>query len=370
MELLTWQNICPQCLVVHYITGISQTLCTWYSHVTRLYLSIAKILPLQPMRKSWNKAELRKWSKGDNIGWICGGVNHVRSLKWLAISTCSPHGLFHKVVMNYDIDSMLLVWHGLYDADNVLTSTPCWFAMDSMTWSIGLRPRVESERSIPWLTTSCRLDVHNTIIHIISSQSKKINFQWIFNITIFIICNVFHHPQFDHRRGDKTVMSLWGDPSRRGQWKTNLNPERSNEHSTGRVNIKQPSSSSPFSLDQLKILTFSDKNAIDWNTNIIWFGNVSEYNNKNCLVFEKQQRIWYLNIIKVSTIWIYSNSKLFAHTPGVRIYKCTDRMDWDGSLGGVGYRASLMICFHFWEMRMLRTESHASMQGDEKVSLR
>ena len=183
-------------------------------------------------------------SKGDRIGWICGicGVNHVKARNgWPAL-----HGLLHEVVMNYDIDSMLLVWHGLYDADNVLTSTPCWFAMDSMTWSIGLRPRVESERSIPWLTTSCRLDVHNTIIHIISSQLRKINFQWIFNITIFIICNVFHHPQFDHRRGDKTVMSLWGDPSRQGQWKTNLNPERSNEHSTRRVNIKQPSLSSPF----------------------------------------------------------------------------------------------------------------------------
>ena len=189
-----------------------------------------------------------------------------QSQKWLTSSTCSPHGLFHKVVMNYDIDSMLLVWHGLYDADNVLTSTPCWFAMDSMTWSIGLRPRVESERSIPWLTTSCRLDVHNTIIHIkfISSQLRKIYFQWIFNTNIFIICNVFHHPQFDHRRGDKTVMSLWGDPSRRGQWKTNSNPKRSNEHSTRRVNIKQLSSSSPFSLDQLKMLTFRFVTKLPW----------------------------------------------------------------------------------------------------------
>ena len=38
---------------VHYITGISQTLpLVRYSHVTRMYLSIGKILPLQPMRKS------------------------------------------------------------------------------------------------------------------------------------------------------------------------------------------------------------------------------------------------------------------------------------------------------------------------------
>ena len=97
-------NICPQCLL-HYITGISQ-LCEWhgYSHVTRMYLWIARILRLQPMRKIETKQN-----------WVCQAK--VAKLLDLWSQSCQSQNstprwsVLGGVVMNYDIDSMLFVWY-------------------------------------------------------------------------------------------------------------------------------------------------------------------------------------------------------------------------------------------------------------------
>ena len=175
MELLTWQNIWPQSLLPLYHWNFS-TPPPWIS-------SRDTHLPFNCQNSSVaSNAEKLKQSRFQNFkqrwqNWIwtlwCG-VHHVNARNNLTISTWFlPRGgreLWHRL-------PVLLVWHGLCDAD--MNHTQC-SDITSMTLWRGSSPRVDWERSIHcWLTTSCRLQFHNTIIHIISSQSGKINFQWI-----------------------------------------------------------------------------------------------------------------------------------------------------------------------------------------------
>ena len=89
-----------------YHWNLSAPLCEWhgYSHVTRMYLWIARILRLQPMRKIETKQN-----------WVCQAK--VTKLLDLWSQSCQSQNstptwsVLRGVVMNYDIDSMLFVWY-------------------------------------------------------------------------------------------------------------------------------------------------------------------------------------------------------------------------------------------------------------------
>ena len=159
MESLTWQNICPQCLVCIISLEFLKP-CVIFSRDMHLHFNCQNssvATNAEKLKQCRIENAKQRWQHWLDM-WDMWSPS-CQSQKWLTSSSCSPHGLFHEVVMNYDIDCMTrtMFWHQIH-------------AMDSMTWSIGLRPRVEPERSIPWLTTSCRLDIHKTIIYIISSR--------------------------------------------------------------------------------------------------------------------------------------------------------------------------------------------------------
>ena len=130
MELLTWQIFVPNVCCIISLEFISPPpLCDWhgYSHVTRMYLWIARILRLQPMRKIETKQN-----------WVCQAK--VTKLLDLWSQSCQSQNstptwsVLRGVVMNYNIDSMLFVWHSQVPQQG--GGKPDNFTLDSVkrTW--------------------------------------------------------------------------------------------------------------------------------------------------------------------------------------------------------------------------------------------